>query len=253
MNNLVIDIGNSNTHIAIFSNKLVSSAYFPTHGDSSIKDADSVFANQNEKLIKHCAISSVVPEKETFWFQYIKIKLNVSPVIINNKIKLPIKIKIKNSDSLGSDRIGNAVFGYEYFKRKQNVIVIDMGTALTLNVILKNGDFIGGIIAPGIGMSSKALNYNTGKLPFIGKDNLLFPKSVIGNDTKSAMQSGLLNTTRYAIEGLINAISKETKRTFKTILTGGNAKVFANKLSFKPVYVENAVLEGLNNIIEYNK
>lgn len=253
MYKLVIDIGNSNTHIGVFSSKLLHSIVFPTHGDSAIKDADSVIMLLGDKRISKCAISSVVPDKENFWDQYINIKLNVSPLIISNKIRLPIKLKVKNSNTLGTDRICDAVCGYEYFKKKHNVIILDIGTALTFNVVLKNGDFIGGIIAPGIGLSARALNYNTGKLPLVNNENLVFPKSIIGNDTKSAIQSGLLNSTKYAIEGLFEAIKKETKREYKSILTGGNSKMFANRLKFKPVYVENAVLAGLNSIVEHNK
>jgi len=253
MYNLVIDIGNSNTHIGIFSSKLIHSLKFPTHGDSAVKDADSVISLLGKKIISYCAISSVVPDKENFWHQYINIKLKVNPLIISNKTKLPIKLKVKNSIALGTDRICNAVCGYEFFKKKHNVIIIDIGTALTFNVVLKSGDFVGGIIAPGVGMSAKVLNDSTGKLPYLSNENLSFPKSIIGNDTKSAIQSGLLNTAKYAIEGLFEAIQKETKQGFKSILTGGNARIFVNKLRFKPVYIENAVLIGLNRIVEYNK
>src|SRR4030095_3981199 len=248
MYNLAIDIGNSNTHIGIFSNKLIRYETFKTHAGELIKNADIAFKDLKDGDLKYCAISSVVPNAENFWVQYTGIKFNLKPLIISNSIKLPVKIKIDNSSSLGADRICNAVCGYEYFRRKYNVIVVDLGTATTINVILKNGDFIGGVIAPGLGTSSKSLNIHTGKLPLLDKKNLVFPKSVIGNSTKTAIQSGLMNTAYYSIEGIINAIKKETKRDYKVIISGGFAKAFIKK--FKPVHIENSVVEGLNMIMK---
>jgi len=252
MFNLAIDIGNTNTHIGLFSKKLVKLSIFPTHNSSLIKDSENIFSLLSSKKINKCAVSSVVPDYEKFWENYLDIKFNILPLVINNKIHLPVKIKVNNSNLLGADRICNAVCGYEYFKRKQNVIVIDMGTAITYNVILKNGDFIGGIIAAGLGTAAKSLNIYTGKLPLLNKDRLLFPKTVIGNNTVAAIQSGLMNSALYAIEGMVKAIKKEKNRNFEAIITGGLAKPFHKKLSFKPVYMENTVLQGLNMIMNYN-
>ncbi|HEY3250172.1 MAG TPA: type III pantothenate kinase [Ignavibacteria bacterium] len=251
MYNLAIDIGNSNTHVGLFSNKLIHSATFQTHNNTLIKEADTALSKINNRDISSCAISSVVPNAEKFWIQYVEIKFKTLPLIINSSIKLPIKIKVNNSASLGADRICNALYGYEFFKRKQNVIVIDMGTATTFNVVLRNGDFIGGIIAAGLGTSAKSLNIHTGKLPLLNKENLAFPKSVIGNDTKTAIQSGLMNSVLYSIEGIIGAIKKETKRDYKVIISGGLANLFTKKFNFKPVHIENSVLEGLNLIMKY--
>ena len=252
MINLAIDIGNTNTHIGIFSKKLIKLSIFPTHNSSLIKDSENIFSLLTSKGINKCAVSSVVPDYEKFWENYLEIKFNKLPLIINNKTRLPVKINVKNSNLLGADRICNAVCGYEHFGKKNNVIVIDMGTAITYNVILKNGEFVGGVIAAGLGTAAKSLNIYTGKLPLLNKDRLLFPKTVIGDNTVSAIQSGLMNSALYAIEGMVNAIKKEKKRDFKAIITGGLAKPFHKKLSFKPVFIENTVLEGLNMIMNYN-
>ena len=251
MYNLAIDVGNTNTHIGLFSKKLVKTSAFPTHNSSLIKDSEDIFSILNNNKIKNCAIASVVPDYEKFWDNFIGIKFNIPPLIINNKTLLPIKIKVKNSNLLGADRICNAVCGYNYFGGKHNVIVIDLGTATTYNVILKNGDFIGGIIAPGIRTAAKSLNIYTGKLPLLNEENLVFPRFVIGDNTTAAIQSGLMNSSLHALEGIVKAIKKEKKREFKTIITGGLAKPFQKRLEFSPVYIENSVLIGLNQIMDY--
>jgi type III pantothenate kinase len=252
MYKLTIDIGNSYTHLGIFSIKLVRSASFSTE-ETSENDIELAFLKLSKGLkINKCAISSVVPEKEKFWSYYIEDTLNIIPLIINNKIKLPVRLKVKNSSTLGADRICNAVCGYDYFKKKSDVIVIDMGTAITLDVVKKNGDFVGGIIMPGIWTSAKSLFVNTGKLPLITEQELSFPPKTSGNNTIDAIKSGLMNSALFAIEGYVRSIKEEFRTDFKIILSGGIARLFHKKLSFKSIIIKNTVLEGLNIILGYN-
>jgi type III pantothenate kinase len=252
MYKLAIDIGNSYTHLGIFSGKLLRSASFSTE-ESSEQDIETVFLRLIKGLkINKCAISSVVPEKEKFWLYYIEDTLNIQPLIVNNKIKLPIRLKVKNSSSLGADRICNAVCGYKYFKKKCDVVIIDMGTAITLDIVKKNGDFVGGVIMPGIWTSAKSLFVNTGKLPLITEQELAFPPKTSGNNTIDAIKSGLMNSALFAIEGYIKSIKEEFKTDFKIILSGGIARLYHKKLSFKSVYIKNTVMEGLNIILGYN-
>jgi type III pantothenate kinase len=250
--NLAIDIGNSFTHFGIYrSNKLLFNLKIPTHAKTNFKQLHSRYFAEYAGHISKAGISSVVPSNTKQLSGYIKKYMKIMPLIINNKNRLPIKIKVKNSNSLGADRICYAVYGYEYFNRKENVIICGLGTANTYNIVLKNGDFIGGAIAPGIWMSAIALSLNTGKLPLLRFSDLKFNRSVIGKDTKQAIQSGLMNYSLYATEGMIKAIEKELKRKFKVIITGGLAKVITKKLQVNATYVENAVLAGINLILNY--
>ena len=250
--NLAVDIGNSYTHLAVFSGqKEVENFNISTNNFDSVSICKKYLKKYSGK-IKSAGISSVVPSKNEFWNSFVAIYLKTKPLFISNRINLPIKLKIEKTASLGTDRICNSVFGFEYFKKNENVIVIDFGTANTYDVVLKNADFIGGIIAPGIETSSKALNLNTGKLPLLKKSDFKFEKSLIGKNTKDAIRSGLMNYALYATEGIISSIKKELKKEFKVIITGGNAKKIQNKLSFKTIYIENTVLKGINIILNYN-
>jgi type III pantothenate kinase len=252
--NLAIDIGNSFTHFGLFkSNKLIKSFRFPSNQQASPETFDEIKSFLFNKEISKAGISSVIPEKIQYWSDLVQKLVNIQPVIISNKMKLPVKVKIKNSETVGTDRICNAVFGYLYFKKKENVIIVDLGTANTYDVVLKNGDFVGGIIAPGIETSAKAMHSNTAQLPELTYIDFKFGKSTIGNDTKEAIQSGIMNYPLFATEGIVKRIEKELKKKFKVIISGGNAKAIKERLPVKTIYAENTVLEGINMILNLSK
>ncbi len=250
--NIAIDIGNSFTHFGIYhAKKLLNSFKIPTHTPINLRKFHLKYLSKIAGDISSSGISSVVPSQNKLWNDYARKYLNLKAIIINYKSKLPIKIRIKNSSTLGSDRICDAVYGYEYFKRRENVIICDLGTANTYEVVLKNGDYIGGIIAPGIVTSAIALSLNTGKLPLLGTGYLRFNKSVIGRNTTGAIQSGLMNYALFATEGIIKSIEKELGMRFKVIITGGSGKAIQKRLSVKSLYKENTVLDGINLILNY--
>lgn len=248
--NLTVDIGNTNTRFSLFKGQKLVQTYSaksnkPVHLPSRF--------NKYRGYITQCGISSVVPSLTKLTADYIRKKFNIKPIIINNYCKLPIVIKVKNSSSLGPDRICNAVFGYEFYSRKSAVIICSFGTANTIDVILKNGEFIGGLIAPGISLNAIALNQYTGKLPLLSPKELKYSCSIAGNDTYSAIQSGLLNYPLYATFGIIKSFEKEYKTKFKLVITGGNGKIFHKKFNINSEYIENTVLPGINYILNYRK
>lgn len=252
--NLAIDIGNSFTHFAVYNGrKKIKSFRIPTHSKISKQPFHKKYLSVYINDIEDIGISSVVPAKDRFWREYTIKYFKQKPLFINNKTSLPFNFKINKVSSPGADRICNSVFGYEYFNRKENVIVIDFGTANTYDVVLKNGYFAGGIIAPGIETSAKALNLNTGKLPLIKYNDYSFKRSVVGKNTFEAIQSGIMNYALFATEGIDKAIEREFGRKFKVIITGGLAKTIRKKLSIKTTYIENTVLEGINIILNCNK
>jgi len=248
--NLAIDIGNSFTHFAVYKD----SRNVYTYNCSSISKIDLAKAvkkiNKNFGIIK-IGIASVSPDTIKTIKSHIRKEFRISPLTINNKTKLPVKIIIKNSNTLGSDRICNAAIGYNMVKGKSNVLVIDLGTANTYDLVLKNGDFVGGIIAPGIMTSSKALNLNTGKLPLFEYSKLSAIAPLIGRNTFEAIQSGLVNYMKYATEGLVKAIKNHYRGKLTVVITGGSAKFLGKKLNFKHIYETNTVLEGINIILNH--
>ncbi|MCX7878189.1 MAG: type III pantothenate kinase [Ignavibacteria bacterium] len=243
--NLAIDIGNSFTKIGLFNKgRLYKVNTYRTFSN----DISFTFP----VIPRNAGISSVVPEQTDLYVDLCLKKFNLKPLIINNKINLPIKLKVRKSYTLGSDRICNSVFGYEYYKRKENVIIISFGTAVTYDVILRNGDYIGGMISPGPDISAKALHLFTGQLPIVNtKDsqgNLL-----VGYDTVSAIKSGILNSVLFTASQFVKSSQKNYRRKFRVIVTGGYSDLFINKLDFKHHYEKYSVLKGINYIISYNQ
>jgi len=248
--NLLIDIGNTFTHFAVHNGKRIAISKNCLTADKKkvIKYLKSI---QSKFNIDTVGIASVSPESNKVIEQYTRRNFRCKLVSINSKTALPVSIKIKNPHTLGADRICNAVFGNEIAGGKSNVLVIDLGTANTYDLVLKNGDFVGGIIAPGIMTSSKALNLNTANLPLLEYRKLSARAPVIGKNTFEAIQSGLVNYMKYATEGIVAAVKKKHKGKLTVVLTGGSAILLKNNVNFEYIYKENTVLEGINVILKY--
>lgn len=250
--NLAVDIGNSFTHFAVFDGgKIAFSWKFPTSGQTPEMFLKGILPYIKNRL-SGAGIASVVTEKNKKWVSALKSVFDVKTVIINNKIKLPVKLKVKNPGKLGADRICNASAGYEYFNRKENVIAADFGTATTIDIILKNGDFIGGIISPGISTMAKSLNDYTAKLPLLKKEDYKMPKFIIGPDTIGAIRSGTLYAALASFEGIVRKIETEKTARFKIIVTGGFSRYIHTSTRLKTIIRMNLVLEGINAILELN-
>ncbi len=250
--NLVIDIGNSFTHFAVYKNgkKLYSLKRKSTSKSEIIKILSLV---KNNYKLEQIGIASVSNKTEKVIYILCKKLFKLTPLTINYKCNLPIKVNVKSPATLGADRICNAVFGYTYFKGKDNVLIVDIGTANTFDIVTKNEGFIGGIIAPGIMTSSYALNINTARLPLLEYKKLSKNAPLIGKNTFEAMQSGLVNYMKFAIEGIVQSISKQFRGKLSIILTGGSTNLLLKKVNFKYIHIENTVLEGINVILNYQK
>ena len=124
-------------------------------------------ANKFKNKINRVGISSVVTGVNKLWTGFIKNNFSLTPLFINYKVDLPLYLKIKSPQTLGADRICNVVAGYEYFGKKENVIAVDFGTAITYDIVLRNGNYMGGIISPGIETMAKSLHHFTSKLPML--------------------------------------------------------------------------------------
>ncbi len=249
MANLAIDIGNTNAHLAVYSNsKKVRNSVFPTANVIGFNRLIQVLG-KHRNSVTGIGISSVNPAVNRKWIDVCRKTLRISPLIISSRTKLPIGIKIRNSRTLGSDRICNAVYGFTKYKGRKNVIIVSLGTAITIDVVLRNGDFIGGIIAAGLSISAKALNEFTGKLPLLKENQLKYNKRIIGVNTKDSIRAGIVNYSIHAINGIISEIEKKIGSEFGVILTGGSAIKVKRFLSHRNQSVENAVLEGINIIL----
>ncbi len=250
---LAIDIGNTITHLAVYDgNKMVHKRKVRSLSllnEKMVQAAAGKFAGR----VSQAGISSVVTKANSVWGRLIARHFSVEPLFVSCKVRLPISLNIKSPEKLGADRICNAVAGYVYFKGKENVIAVDFGTAITYDVVLKSGTYLGGIISPGIETMAKSLNYYTSRLPRMKSADLAMPKKVIGKSTVEAIRSGTVYSAIASFEGITGKIQKELGRKFKIILTGGFGALIHSSCEIKTVLRENLVLEGIRYILGYNE
>lgn len=255
---LGFDIGNTNTTMGIYTkdNSVPDKTFrYRTEHDITSDELglkiigllnfyDKDLLNNNIEFIFSTVVSEVIS-------QYKKVALNffnTKALEINSKSKLNIKLNYKNPEKLGADRIVNAVSAfYEY---KDSCLIVDIGTAATFCVVLENGTFDGGIIAPGIGTTIKALFKNTSQLP---KINFEKPDKLIATDTDNAIKSGFYYGWISLIEGMITKIKKEYNENLKVILTGGFANVLFNQLNVETIFDPNLTMKGIKYIHDLNK
>jgi len=170
----------------------------------------------------------------------------IDPVLISAELDLGIKILYDVPTTVGADRLCNAVAGYT--KYGGPIIVVDFGTATTYDVVSEKGEYLGGVIAPGIETSAAELHRRAAKLP---KIELHFPKDVIGRNTVSSMQSGIMYGAVDAMEGMIKRIKNVIGQHAKVIATGGLAKTIIKHTNSIDFYEPTLVLDGI--YIIYNR
>ncbi len=251
---LMIDIGNTHTVLGIFDNSTLKRHWRVTSQFSRTEDeiwvvVDSLFNLDKLDLdqIKGVCISSVVPELSRIYRRMVEKYLSLKPMHITPDLNLGLNILYQDPYSVGADRICNAVAG----KRKYGVplIVLDFGTATTFDCINENGDYLGGVICPGIESAAAILHRKAAKLP---KIELIFPPKVIGQNTEESMQSGIMHGSVELIEGLIRKIKKELSGNPKVAATGGLAHTIAKRTKAIDVVDENLNLEGIYQIYKQN-
>ncbi|RCK74453.1 MAG: Pantothenate kinase type III, CoaX-like [Ignavibacteriae bacterium] len=252
---LAVDIGNTHIVIGVFKNeKLLShwrlSSNITRTEDESFLVVKLLFdqINITPRDISGVVISSVVPNF-TNVYRLLSIKyFNTRPIIISSDLKLGIKIKYDNPKAVGADRLCNAVATYRKYGGPS--IVVDFGTATTFDVISKKGEYLGGVIAPGIETAGGELHRRAAQLP---KIELKFPKNIIGKNTIESMQAGILYGALDAMEGIIKRIETELGSKAKLIATGGYSKLMCMESKLKLNCEPSLVLEGAKLIYELNR
>ena len=238
------DIGNTETKIFLISknNRIVKKLIFSTK-DINHSKLDKLFINFkiDYKKLEKILFCSVVPKSFNIIKKYLlkKTKLKCYEVKDLN-LKSLIKIKA-NYKQVGSDRLTNSI---SLMNNKNNFIVLDFGTATTFDVLIKN-TYFGGIIAPGVRLS---LNTLSDKATLIPKIDLKKIKNVIGSDTISAVRSGFFWGYAGLIDNIINLIKKETRKSFKVIITGGFSNLFKNSIKTKVNHNKDITINGLIKI-----
>ncbi len=217
-NLLAIDVGNSQIGLALFREKnLVKAHFFPK--DDWKKFPLKKFIGKKE--VNKIFLASVVPSLTKKISLLCQKNLSVKPRIITAE-DCGVPIKTKNPKEVGVDRVLNALAASSIYH--QPTIIVDTGTATTIDLVSEKGDYLGGIILPGLRISVEALAEKTALLPEV---KLTPPRSLVGKDTISAIQSGIVYGSAESISGLIKRIKKEYKKNLLVIGTGGWIKLLA--------------------------
>jgi len=251
---LTIDIGNSNILMGIYdADQLIAHWRLLSNTSRTPDEWGMMLTVQMVRFdipieeVEGTIISSVVPSLNPIFKEMTKLYLNQKPLFISQEIELGIKVMYEEPNMVGSDRLCNAVAGYE--KYGGPLIVIDFGTATTYDVILKDGSYLGGVISPGIETASEILHLKAAKLPLVEQK---FPKRKIGRNTEESIQSGIMYGAVVQVEGLVNLIKKEINGEPKIIATGGIAELIKDKTKIIDFYEPFLILEGLNLIYKRN-
>jgi len=237
--NLVIDIGNTQTKVAVFKgNEIIFDSIYPS---IEISDLEKIV---QEFSIKQSIVSSVKnTNQQLVTFLSKKTKF----ISFSHQTLIPLTLKYTTPNTLGLDRIAAAVAAN--VNNSKNMLIIDIGTCVTFDYINNRSEYLGGAISPGINIRLKALNQFTDKLPLI--ENIHNYDTLIGNSTENSIKSGIYFGLQQEILGVINLYEKQYK-DLNIVITGGDLKMFDLEAKNRIFADKFLVLKGLNEILNYN-
>lgn len=241
--NLVVDFGNTRAKAATYKSGTVVEQLAVGYEDAGLLvrwiEGRAPYAGVIVSSVKDLADPAIrllvgaLPEKTIF---------------LSHTTPIPLKNCYATPETLGNDRLAAAVAAHHLFPNK-NVLVIDIGTAITYDLTSSKGEFLGGNISPGAALRIKALHTFTSNLPLVEAN---FHPPLIGRNTEEAIQSGIYQGILAEINGFVDHLKEEVDGLV-VILTGGDANYFVENLK-NPIFVNlNIVIDGLNSILEYNK
>lgn len=252
---LAIDCGNTNTLFAIHDGEDWQAQWRSGTDSTRTADEHAVWLSQLMELhgfsfkdIEACVISTVVPQALFNLRNLSRRYFDAEPIIVGESgVNLDIEVRLARASEAGADRLVNALGARGVYDGP--LIIIDSGTATTFDVISGDGAFEGGIIAPGINLSMQALHAAAAKLPRVA---IARPQKVIGNDTVSAMQSGVFWGYIDLIDGLVERIKAEHGRTMTVIATGGVVSLFDGASRTIDHYDPDLTIRGLLQVWKLN-
>jgi type III pantothenate kinase len=251
---LAIDIGNTNIAVGVFEGEKLRATW--RLGTDVHKLADEYAALMFNLLtlkdlsfsdIDEAIISSSVPPLVTTFEELCTHYFQATPLVVGSGIKTGVRIAIDNPREVGPDRVVNVVAAHRLHDGP--LIVVDFGTATTFDAVSSDGDYLGGAIAPGIGIAAEALFERAAKLPRV---ELARPKTAIGKNSVTAMQSGIIFGYVGLIEGIIVRMRKELGGTVHVLATGGLAEIIAEETDMIDAIEPDLTLLGLRWIRDLN-
>lgn len=244
---VAIDIGNTNVVWGVFEGtSLLAHWRLATNPKATVDEYGVLCMNMLTRTghapdqVTGAIISSVVPSLTETFEAMVGSYFGCAPLIVTSDMDTGLTLRYKNPREIGSDRIVNAAAAYHKFHR--DLIIVDFGTATTFCAVTKDGEYLGGAIAPGLGISAEALFTRAAKL---SKVELTRPKTVIGNDTASSIQSGLLFGYAGLVDALVRRMERERGHPSYVIATGGLAPIVAPETDSIQKIEPLLTLEGL--------
>jgi len=252
---LTIDIGNTNLTLGLYQGEELGARWRLATDHERMPDE---YGLQLLGLLQHVgchpgeltavSMSSVVTPLTTRLIQACQVYLNQDPFVVTSQVKTGIRILYEDPTAVGPDRIADAAAVQKLYGGP--AIIIDFGTATTFNALTAGGDYLGGAIAPGIGIAADALYQRTARLP---KVDLKRPPSVIGRNTVHAMQSGLLYGYVALTEGMVARFREELGQDARVVATGGLSEIVSRETSSVQIIAPWLTLDGLRIIWELNR
>jgi type III pantothenate kinase len=245
---LAVDIGNTNISIGSFLGKKLIS-HFCIENKSLINQKASLpikspLLNESKSIL----VASVNPDIESLFYKSLGKKYKKKVLKIGKEIKLRIPILVENPQTVGIDRLLNALAAYR--QTKTSTIVIDFGTAITIDIVSKDGEFLGGLILPGISTSAYALNKQAALLPEV---DIKRPAKIIGKNVEEAIKAGIYFGTVGSVIYIIKELNRFCGDLKHTIATGGDAKTIKKDIPEIDKFIPYLTLEGIRLAFEENR
>ncbi|MFQ5956986.1 MAG: type III pantothenate kinase [Candidatus Brocadiales bacterium] len=237
---LAVDIGNTNIHLGLFD---LDSKRLASHFTVSTSNAHLENIPVDSSILQvtsECVLASVNPETENAFCNWLNSRWNKSPLRVPSDVSIHMPVLVKNPESVGVDRLLNALAAFR--RTGTTTIVVDVGTAVTIDVISKKGEFLGGVIAPGLESLKEALHTRTALLP---KVSVQRPQRIIGKDTEDAVKSGLYWGAVGVVEKITKKLIEELDDNPSVLATGGDAELIASEIQLVDEVVPHLTLEGI--------